>query len=201
MQKAFLLAKQPYTEVLEIAQEIALDKGAICHRVNEQRDSGLTEIATKKGWGDYLIENAQVALDALDILDIAYKISDLERLELFGRFYPYRENIRIDVGHNPLAAQAIERALSDKVVLVYNSLDDKDYLSVLQALKPKVKRVEIIAIDSQRASTMEEIENAIDEVGLRHSAFEGKIDEHEDYLVFGSFYVVEKFIKTMESDS
>ena len=62
-------------------------------------------------------------------------------------------------------------------------------------MKPKVKRVEILPIDSQRATTLEEIENALQTVGLEYSYFENKMDEDEDYLVFGSFYVVEAFLK------
>ena len=105
------------------------------------------------------------------------------------------ENIRIDVGHNPLAAKAIAKALDDKVVLIYNSLDDKDYEQVLEILKPKVKRVEIIPIHSQRATTLSEIERALEKVGIEYGYFESKIDKDEQYLVFGSFYVVEAFLK------
>ena len=82
-----------------------------------------------------------------------------------------------------------------KIVLIYNSLDDKDYEKVLATLKPKIKRVEIIQIDSQRATTLDKIESALQTVGLEYSYFNGKIDKDEDYLVFGSFYVVEEFLK------
>jgi len=202
IQKNVLLAPQVYDEVLEVAREITNDVGAnlcICSRVNTQVDSyGLIKIAKEKGWGDYLIDNATVALQALDILDIGYDINDLKSLVLFGRFYLLTKNIRIDVGHNPLAAQAIEKALDKEVVLIYNSLDDKDYEKVLQILKPKVKRVEIISINSQRATTLEEIEKALKKVDIEYDYFEGKIDQDEVYLVFGSFYVVEEFLKKME---
>ena len=197
IQKALLLAPQVYDEVREVAKQISDEKGAklylsLCpsHRMTE-----LEVIAEEKSWGDYLIDNACVALQALDILDISYDINDLHSLELFGRFYLLTENIRIDVGHNPLAAKAIVKALDDKVVLIYNSLDDKDYEAVLQTLKPKVKRVEIIPIDSQRATTLSEIEKALEEVGIEYGYFENKIDKDEHYLVFGSFYVVEEFLK------
>jgi dihydrofolate synthase/folylpolyglutamate synthase len=155
----------------------------------------LQEIAEKKGWPDYLIDNAAVALHALELLNIPYDMNDLYDLELFGRFYLLTKNIHIDVGHNPLAAKAIEKALDKKVVLIYNSLDDKDYEEVLRILKPKVKRVEIIKIDSQRATTLEEIENALKKIDLEYSYFDGKINNNENYLVFGSFYVVEEFLK------
>ncbi|EIF51073.1 folylpolyglutamate synthase/dihydrofolate synthase family protein [Sulfurovum sp. AR] len=203
IQKKVLLAPQVYDEVLEVAKEITEEKGAKLYlsKCPSERVTQLGVIAEERSWGNYLVENASVALQALDILDISYQINDLRTLELFGRFYPLTKNIRIDVGHNPLAAKAIEKALDKKVVLIYNSLDDKDYEAVLQTLKPKVKHVEIIPIVSQRATTLSEIEKAIQKVGIDYSYFEGKIDKNEQYLVFGSFYVVEEFLNRMQKKS
>lgn len=202
IQKKVLLAPQVYAEVVEVAKEIALEKNAELFSIQHSAFSiqnELMQIAKEKGWGDYLIDNAMVALQALELLDIDYRVNDLYTIELFGRFYALTDTIRIDVGHNPLAAQAIEKALDKEVVLIYNSLDDKEYEEVLRILKPKVKHVEILPIYSQRATTREEIENALEKVGLAYSLFEGKIDKDEHYLVFGSFYVVEEFLKKMES--
>ncbi len=218
IQNQVLLAPQVYDEVVEVAKAIALEKGAQLHIVGDnprvvprvsrlaKEDTGVLpyndkvhKIAKEKGWGEYLADNARVAIEALKLLDIKYTIDDLLSLELFGRFYALTDNIRIDVGHNPLAAQAIEKALDDKVVLIYNSLDDKDYEEVLHTLKPKVKRVEILPIDSQRATTLEEIEKALDKVDLEYNYFDGTTNEDENYLVFGSFYVVEAFLKQRES--
>jgi len=203
IQKEVLLAPQVYEEVLDIAEKIAKQKGARLYLSVSpgQRVKELEKIAQEKSWGGYLVDNASVALQALDILDISYDIDDLRTLELFGRFYPLTKNIRIDVGHNPLAAKAIEKALDKKVILIYNSLDDKDYEAVLQILKHKVKHVEIIPIHSQRATTLSEIEKAIKKVGIGYSYFEGKIDKNEHYLVFGSFYVVEEFLNKMQKKS
>jgi len=197
IQKQVLLAPQVYDEVYNVAKDIVLEKGAKLFEVCSERTPRPTKlmlIAKQKGWSDYLVENATVALEALEILNITYNIEDLNNLELFGRFYSLTSNIRIDVGHNPLAAKAIVKALDEKVVLIYNSLDDKDYEEVLRTLKPKVKRVEIIAINSQRATTLEEIEKALNKLEIGYSNFDGKIDKEENYLVFGSFYVVEKFL-------
>ena len=205
IQKQALLAPQVFDEVVEVAREIANDVGAslVLTQIFEGIHKGypydmLQEIAKQNAWGDYLIDNANVALQALDILNIKYDIDNLKTLELFGRFYQLTDNIRIDVGHNPLAASAIEKAVDEKVVLIYNSLDDKDYEEVLRILKPKVKRVEIIPIDSQRATTLEKIEKALKTVDLEYSYFENKTNDTENYLVFGSFYVVEEFLKKME---
>jgi len=194
IQKQVLLAPQPYDEVVEVAKKIADEKGTLLRQAQEPSRK-VAELVEANGWADYLIENATVAIQALDILNISYDINDLKSLELFGRFYALTSTIRIDVGHNPLAAKAIEKALDKKVILIYNSLDDKDYEKVLRTLKPKVKRVEIIKIHSQRATTLSEIEKALTEVGLEYSYFENKIDEDENYLVFGSFYVIEEFLK------
>ncbi len=199
IQKKVLLAPQVYDEVVEVAEKTADEKGAILFTVGSMLSTNISqkikEIAKQKGWADYLIDNVVVAVLALDILEIGYQLNDLLSLELFGRFYQLTDNIRIDVGHNPLAARAIEKALNEKVVLIYNSLDDKDYEKVLRILKPKVKRVEIIPIQSQRAITLEDIEKALDKVEIEYNYFDKRIDKNEHYLVFGSFYVVEEFLK------
>jgi dihydrofolate synthase/folylpolyglutamate synthase len=206
IQKKALLAPQPYPEVIEVAKKIADVKSAelfLNEALSVQSPALRGEVAAtalEKSWGDYLVDNAMVALQALEILGIGYDINTLAELELFGRFYPFRENIRIDVGHNPLAAQAIVKAMEPETVLIYNSLDDKDYKAVLHALKPKVKHVEIIQIDSQRATTLDEIEKAIKNVGLTYRYFDGMMDPNEHYLVFGSFYVVEEFLKSIENN-
>jgi len=200
IQKRALLAPQSYSEVVEVAKHIAEEKKAELFSVQHPAPSIqdltlLQEIAERKGWPAYLVDNAMVSLKALDLLGISYDIDDLKTLELFGRFYPLSENIRIDVGHNPLAAKAIVASMKPETVLVYNSLDDKDYEAVLRALKPKIKRVEIIPIASQRATTIEAIEAVLKRIGIDYSMFEGDIDPKEHYLVFGSFYTVEAFLK------
>jgi dihydrofolate synthase/folylpolyglutamate synthase len=223
IRKRVLLAPQPYREVEELARQISEEKGATLYRYIQQkrRDSHgtlnlfeeeqsssievslprtssrfLEEIAKSKGWPAYLQENASIAICALDLLGIDYAIEELRSLDLFGRFYSLARNIRIDVGHNPLAAQAIVSALEDKVVLIYNSLDDKDYSEVLRILKPKVKRVEIIPVNSQRGVTMRELETVLEEQAFAYSEFNGVIDPQEYYLVFGSFYTVEAFLES-----
>ncbi len=205
VQKKALLAPQPYEAVVEVAKEIANDVGATL--VLAQNREGTHEgypyevqsLAEAKGWPRYLMENATVAMQALDMLEMPYEIDDLKTLELFGRFYSWAKNIRIDVGHNPLAAEAIVEAMEPETVLVYNSLDDKDYEEVLRILKPKVKRVEIIPIACQRATTIVAIEKALQSVSLPYNQYQNVLDEDEHYLVFGSFYVVEAFLKQQKN--
>lgn len=195
IQTQMLLAPQRYDEVRSIAQKICQSKNATLLLSKQTSHPRLESIAQNKGWAGYLISNAKVALEALALLNIAYEIEDLNSLELFGRFYPLAQNIHIDVGHNPLASEAIANALTQKVVLVYNTLDDKDYKSVLEILKPKIKRVEILSIDNDRALARERLAQTLEDLDLEYCDFANSIDAEEHYLVFGSFYVVEAFLK------
>jgi dihydrofolate synthase/folylpolyglutamate synthase len=194
IQRRLLLAPQPYKEVEEVAQQIARDRGATIYTISDKNRAKVEQIAREKNWANYLVDNIIVALKALEILGIEYDIAHLLSLELFGRYYRFSDNITIDVGHNSLASKAIVEALDKEVVLVYNSLDDKDYKEILSILKPKIKRVEIIPIASQRATTMEEIIIALDKLKIEHSIFNG-INRDKEYLIFGSFYVVEEFLR------
>ena len=197
IQKKVLIAPQLYTEVLKVAEEIAADVEATLVLTHHREGiNKVEEVAKAKSWPAFLVENAGVAMQALDLMHITYNADHLKELELFGRFYPVAANIRIDVGHNPLAAKVIVEAMETDTVLIYNSLDDKDYEEVLRILKPKLKRVEIIKIDSQRATILEDIEKALMQVDIPFSYFE-KTEADETYLVFGSFYVIEAFLKCM----
>ncbi len=201
IQKKALLAPQVYDEVSTIAFDIAQKQGATLHYAIDsyKEEIVLNSIDKLNNWSDYLVDNCAVGLQALDILDIKFDINSLLSLKLFGRFYLLEENIRIDVGHNQLAANAIVKALDREIVLIYNSLDDKDYRAILGTLKPKVKRVEIIEVPSSRAVTIEKIEDALDTLSIDYSPFKGDIKSYENYLVFGSFYVVEEFLKNYQS--
>ena len=184
-------------EVVEVAREIACYKEAVLHLsadLSQKNREAIAKIIISNGWGKYLIDNALVATQALDLLSIRYNISDLKSLKLFGRYQQIAPNIHIDVGHNPLAAEVIVNSIDDRVTLIYNSLDDKDYKLVLEILKPKLESVEILTISNQRAITLINIEKALNDLGLKYSIFNGTIDKDKEYLVFGSFYVVEKFL-------
>ncbi len=197
IRKQALLAPQVYDVVVAVARTIADEKDAVLYESSPEKyfTSSFTEIADTKGWSGYLRENIATALRALEIMAIPYNIDDLTSLELFGRFYPLAPNIRIDVGHNPLAAEAIVKALEKPVVLIYNSLDDKDYREILTILRPKIERLEIIPIESQRAATTGQIREAARGIGIGYGDYSGELRDDEDYLVFGSFYVIEAFLK------
>ena len=88
-----------------------------------------------------------------------------------------------------------------KPVLIYNSFMDKDIRAVLLALVPQISRVEIYEYKSdERKLAGEEIAKICAQIGLECSNFT-QLNERENYLVFGSFLLVEHFLnETFKGD-
>jgi len=202
IQKQCILAYQVYDEVYGVAQEIAREKNARLYRVEhyldkeEEKYQAIHDEMSRNKWSEYLFENTLSAIYALDILELEYKIENLRKVKIFGRFYPYSDNVRLDVGHNLLAAQAIVESLKQeakKPILIYNSLDDKDYESILKIFKPHIDGLEIIDIETPRAVQKAVLIESLNRLNIPHKHFD-TLDKHKEYLVFGSFYVVESFL-------
>jgi len=200
--KKALIALQVYDEVYKVADEVAKEKGTTIYKVELEPFDALLSITEALGWADYLYENAMLATKALDILALPYKLESLKEVEIFGRFYSLLPNVTIDVGHNLLGAKALSRALKkkykdEKVILVYNTLDDKDYESILLEFKESVKSVELIHISTGRAVKVDDLKKVLDKLDITYKNFDGIVN-NENYFVFGSFYVVEAFLKKIE---
>lgn len=196
-----IIAPQIHQEVLHAANKIALQKDAKLYFVTRETSShfhSIEQIACENSWGDFLIDNAITACEALDVLGLAYDIRSLQTWTMMGRYFQYAANIHVDVGHNLLAAKAINKLLYKPVVLIYNTLEDKPYNQILELLKPKISKLLIIAIDSPRALKIEILENTLKELEIPYDFFDGTIDPKHEYLVFGSFAVVEAFLKSKE---
>jgi len=204
MAKKALISKQNEEIVYDITKKIAAEKATKLYFYEElkeneyakKREKDIEKISNSKGYPEYISQNILNATFALDILDINYDIKDINTLKLFGRFYKLMPNVTIDVGHNPLAATAIEKALKSPVTLIFNILGDKDYKKVLKILKPKIEEIKIIKIQTQRATDLEQLEAMLKSLDIKYSYFDGKIEKEKNYLVFGSFYVVEEFLKS-----
>ncbi len=148
----------------------------------------------------YLKNNMRLALSALIYLGLELK--EFKVPELFGRCQKLTENITIDVGHNSLAASVILREFikkqsivdGKKINLVFNSYADKDYRSTLMILKPIIKKILIIDIpNDNRIEDKNILKDTCKAIGLECNDFESTCDD-EEYLVFGSFKVVEEFL-------
>ena len=186
----YILSYQKYDEIYSIAKVVLKDKKEIT----------LTQLelqANIKELPEYLQQNFDTVLNVLKFLEIDIKSFKIPKL--FGRFEKFRENIIIDVGHNPLAASAIARELkayNKKFVLIYNSFEDKDYNLVLTILKPYIKEVQIIDCKDKRIVSRDRLENCIKDLSLNINSFDIiNLNQKNYYLVFGSFSVIESFIK------
>jgi len=202
MDKKVLLARQVHDEVYDVAEEVVRLKNTTLYRVGLEESPKLLKMTEELGWAYYLYENTQLALQALDILELPYTLNSLNRVILFGRFYEIFPNVIVDVGHNLLAVQTLIRALekkynNEKIILVYNSLDDKDYQSILLLFKPLLKRVEIINLETHRAVKFEELKNILEKLDIEYREFMF-LNKNDKYFIFGSFFVVEAFLKKIK---
>ena len=140
----------------------------------------------------FLFDNYLLAMSFLKKEGISFSIKDIDDLKLKGRFEEIEKDLWIDVGHNPLAAREIAKALTKKVNLVYNTYADKDYEEILKILKPKIDKLYLIDVDNPRIEKKENIKKIAKKLEIAVEDFR-KIKK--PLLVFGSFSVVEEFLR------
>jgi dihydrofolate synthase/folylpolyglutamate synthase len=201
VKKEALIAPQIYDEVVNVAQKLSKELNFRLHlaKLESRLEQKVEKILSQKAYPEFLVSNIKVAIQALDILGIDFSFEALEDLEIFGRFYKIAPNITVDVGHNLLSAKAIVKELPKDTLLIYNSLQDKDYYEILKSLKPKIKEVEIIPISNQRASNQSELKNSLKKLNIPFKEFTADLKDGENYLVFGSFYTVEAFLRSLRT--
>jgi len=143
----------------------------------------------------YLQNNLVLALSVLDYLHLYSKDLKIDLIE--GRFEKFRKNITIDVGHNPLAASMVQKELKTKKInLIYNSYKDKDYKEILSILKNNIAKVYVIECDDERMEDKFIMLEYIKTLNLECDFFsQGILNTKDEFLVFGSFKVVETFKK------
>jgi dihydrofolate synthase/folylpolyglutamate synthase len=199
MTQRAVIADQKYLEVLRECSRIAQSKGCMLYGIDDVLDENEKSLvashARHHALANYLHDNLLLGVSALKLLGFAISAEMIHSERPLGRLYAYGPNIMIDVGHNPLAAEAIKTALAEtQVVLIYNSYADKDYESILKILKPVILHVEILKVEDARIETLPLLQSKLDELKIPHKVFES-IDEGQNYLVFGSFKVVETFLR------
>src|SRR5574344_2830937 len=146
-------------------------------------------------FASYLKRNLHLVIACLEELKIPLDLNLFKNTPLFGRCQKIKENITIDVGHNPLAAKVLYEEFKDKKInLIYNSYKDKDFKEVLNILKPCVKSLYIMNLDDKRVVQKELLEEIIKGLNIEIVP-KLEIKDDEEYLVFGSFLVVEKFLR------
>lgn len=199
IQNKAILAKQIHIEVHEVLWRLAKEKSLEFYHLEEllcENDMlNIKIISEKLSLVSYLIENLKLSIAALKVLGIDYNTEDFIGSQFFGRLTPYKENILLDVGHNPLAASSIVKTLKEnKYILIYNSYKDKDYYQILQILKPIVEHVEILSIKNNRVENQAVLQETLRVLEIEYKDFNEVLDT-KNYLVFGSFSVVENFLE------
>ena len=199
IQNSAVLAYQNNDEVYKIADNIAKERSLnilkIDELLNDVDKQNIDKISKKLSLASYLTQNLSLSIAALNFLKIKYDVLDFKGAPLFGRLTKFKNNIILDVGHNTLAASSIVKELSeDKYILIYNSYKDKNYKDILSILKPIILHVEIIEIDDERVESKEIMEKTLDNLNIKYKKLK-KIEPSGNYLVFGSFSVVEAFLR------
>lgn len=200
-----ILAKQSYAEVERIAMEVANTKGAMC-ALWECMDNSVCFQQEREAFKHYvhrhqlpafLCENLYTALRALAFFGMKFDFATLGRLSLRGRCELLRDNIVLDVGHNIDGARALRAFFGKKKVnLVYNAYVQKDIEAILCELLPIIKKVLIISVENPRVCPKQRICEALEALEITFMDFDmASMSEDEMYLVFGSFSVVQEFLR------
>jgi len=195
------IISEQINKVLCIAEKKAKDKKVCLIESGKLLDKDEADICLQtcidNKFASFLSANLMLSASAFKYLGFEPTMDVMPATKPSGRFERIASNIIIDVGHNEACAKAIKDELNNKQVqLVYNSLREKDFKAVLSILKPNIVEIEIIDIDNERVLAREELENFLKQNGISYKNFIG-ISDDKEYLVFGSFLVVQKFIETL----
>jgi dihydrofolate synthase/folylpolyglutamate synthase len=199
IKKHAIIAKQHHLEVYDVLQSLSqtqhISYTQVEQLLHKQDILNAQQIASSLKLPNYLQENLKHAIAALRFLGISYTQQSFKDAHLFGRLTKFKKNILLDVGHNPLAAKAIYEALAPhKYILIYNTYKDKEYEKILKILHPIIKHIEYIQVKDARIESQDKLFQAFEKLGIKAHDFQ-HIDPQEEYLVFGSFSVVETFLK------
>lgn len=145
-------------------------------------------------FASYLKRNLHLVIACIEELGLDLNLEVFDDTPLFGRCQKVSSNITIDVGHNPLAASVLVKEFENqKVTLIYNSYEDKDYKKVLEILKPIINEIFILPIDDKRMVEKNNLLKIIKELNII-ICDDLIFEKDKNYLAFGSFLVVEKFL-------
>ena len=184
----------------DIGRKIAAKKGATLKFASENlSDDDKNEIkiyAEKFGLPEFLRSNLTLSSSAFKELGFSLNLANLGALDLSGRCEKIAPNVTIDVGHNEMAAQALAKKFAGKKLnLIFNAFADKDIKAVLKAIKPIVKKTYIIEYETPgRELATAQVKEALRQLDMEFEDFTD-VRADEEYLAFGSFYLVEAFLK------
>ena len=183
-----------------IARRITAKKGATLkfasQNLSNEDKNEIKIYAEKFGLPEFLRSNLTLSSSAFKELGFSLNLANLGALSLGGRCEKIAPNVTIDVGHNEMAAQAlVKRFAGKKLNLIFNAFADKDIKAVLMAIKPIVKKTYIIEYETPgRELATAQVKEALRQLNMEFEGF-ADVCADEEYLAFGSFYLVEAFLK------
>lgn len=185
---------------VKIAKEIAENKNAKLKFPAEiltgNEKAEISEYIKKQNLAKFQISNLSLAFAGAKFWGVEPNLKTIGSLKIHGRMEQIAPNIFIDVGHNELAAKQIAGHFAgQKITLIYNAFLDKDAASIFKILKPIIKKVEIFEYKSENRELIgKKIEDILHAQNINFNKFK-KLENNEIYLVFGSFMLVENFLK------
>lgn len=190
---------QKHSIIKDLAKKIAHEKGIKDLFFVDSINKNIENYLKKYDLAGFLGENFSLSLKALEILNIKYNLETLNKIDLNGRFQKIKENVIIDVGHNISSAMAIKKNIRDETfVLLYNSYSQKNVEQILSILKDNILRLEIVKIkDNFRIIDSNDLVKLLQKLHIKYCDFKA-MNQNENYLVFGSFSVVEKIMMDMK---
>ncbi|WP_104698072.1 MULTISPECIES: Mur ligase family protein [unclassified Helicobacter] len=197
MSQLCFLGMQKYPLIEEIARNIASKKKSRILAIT-QEDIKKYEKILKNISVDFLRQNALTSLKVLDFLKMQLP-KEMYPLNLRGRFEKIAPNIIVDVGHNIDSAREIRKILGKKKVnLIFNMYQDKNPQEVLKILKPNLHQVYIFDVKNTRIMPKKTLCEILESLKIKYDDF-ATLERQKEYLVFGSFSVVEAFLKRYDA--
>lgn len=185
---------------LDIAKQIAKSKNCKLIICSNTLYNEVVLYKEKFSLPNFLASNLNLALNAALILGLSMKdckkiVLNLNYLSLRGRCEIIKTNLTIDVGHNAEAAKALVEHFKDqRIYLIYNAFDDKDVEAVLKEFKPIVLKLLIYEYkEYERKLATKRIQQIAKKLKIPCENFT-HLDDAAQFLVFGSFKLVEHFI-------
>ncbi len=184
----------------DIARGIAAKKGATLkfasQNLSSEDKNEIKIYAQEFGLPEFLRSNLTLSSSAFKELGFSLDLANLGALDLGGRCEKIAPNVTIDVGHNEMAAQALAKKFAGKKLnLIFNAFADKDIKAVLKAIKPIAKKTYIIEYETPgRELATAQVKDTLRLLDMEFEDFTD-IRADEEYLAFGSFYLVEAFLK------
>lgn len=197
--KKMIIGYQIHNEVYDTAKIVKQElKDEFDRDVVVKRIANFEEYKLNDKFPVFLKRNLHLVIAVLKELKIDIDVKLFDDVKLFGRCQKVAPNITVDVGHNPLAARALLNEFKNKKVnLIYNSYKDKDYKEVLKILKPIISTLTIMDLSDKRIVDKNSLLDICRSLNIIiNTNYEIKNDK--EYLVFGSFLVVEKFLRDLE---